>query len=520
MGRYKEAPWGYECPYKNACPHLGMSTTWATLLLSDVEEDSYRDGHAWVAAQKELKALEEENKRLRARVAELESRLKQQHRMRFKPNKTRSTPKEESTAGGKIPRTRGAPPGHPPWHRAAPQRVDRSVSVPPPTICPHCQREGLASVDKEHVQIQEDIVLQPRTVVTRYVHQLAYCPTCGRDVFQTAEGELRNCSIGPVTKATAVYLRHEVKLSYRDIQKVFSGLFGMPFVPASAMAFSHRTAEQGMHLYEDLRTKIHAARIVHGDETSWRIDGNGAYLWYAGNNDVAFYHVDRSRSSEVAVSIFGSAFSGYLVADSYAAYNAINPKRRQACLSHLKRTSKEIRERIKLLPAKQQDARTLRFCKALNTFFSICCRIHRKRTKGTLSFSTAKKLIPRLQGTLDTICRLPLADHDAENLRTRITHPSRDGPNLFTFLIVNGMPPTNNHAEQALRLPVIFRKISFGSRSLFGAQAMATNLSLLATAKRQQRDPIQLFKTLLLHGRLTPLSTLYDPANIPTIDSS
>jgi hypothetical protein len=311
-----------------------------------------------------------------------------------------------------------------------------------------------------------------------------------------------------------------VKLSYRDIQKVFSGLFGMPFVPASAMAFSHRTAEQGMHLYEDLRTKIHAAQIVHGDETSWRIDGNGAYLWYAGNENVGFYHVDRSRSSEVAVSIFGSAFSGNLVADSYAAYNAIHPKRRQVCLSHLKRASKEITERVRLLPARRQDARTLRFCKALSTFFSICCRIDRRRKNGTLSFSVAKAFIPRLERTLHTICRFPLADHDAENLRMRITHPTRDGPNLFTFLEVNGMPPTNNHAEQALRLPVIFRKISFGSRSLLGAQAMAANLSLLTTAKRQQRDPINLFKTLLLQGRLTPLSTLYDPANIPTIDSS
>ena len=46
----------------------------------------------------------------------------------------------------------------------------------------------------------------------------------------------------PVAQAAAVYMRHEVKLSYRDVCKVFDGLFGMPFVPASAMAFSHRTA--------------------------------------------------------------------------------------------------------------------------------------------------------------------------------------------------------------------------------------------------------------------------------------
>jgi len=151
-------------------------------------------------------------------------------------------------------------------------------------------------VDKTHVQLQEDIVLQPRTVVTEYVHQMAYCPGCRREVFQTAEEELRNCEIGPVTKAAAVYLRHEVKLSYRDVRKVFTGLFGMPFVPASAMAFSHRTAKHGEHLYEDLRDKIRAADLAHGDETYWRIDGKSAQLWYAGNTQVGFFHADPSSA--------------------------------------------------------------------------------------------------------------------------------------------------------------------------------------------------------------------------------
>ena len=108
--------------------------------------------------------------------------------------------------------------------------------------------------------------------------------------------------------------------------------------------------------------------------------------------------------------------------------------------------------------------------------------------------------------------------HLYEDLRDKIR--ACEVLHLFTFLKVNGMPPTNNHAEQALRLPVIFRKISFGSRSLHGAQALATNLSLLTTAKRQNRNPIDLFRHLLLHGPNTPLVALYDPENIPPFDSS
>jgi len=471
-------------------------------------------------AGKQIAALEEDNQELAARVAELESRLKQQHRLRFKPNRKAAKSRATANRDKKIPRKRGAPLGHPPWRRPVPKKVDRTVPVPPPTVCPHCEQRELEPVENPHIQIQEDVVLQPRPVVTKYIHQQAYCPNCRREVFQTADGELRNCEIGPVTKSTIAYLRHDAKMSYRDIKKVFKGLFGMPFVPASAMAACHRTAEQGAHLYEDLRDKIRAAYIAHADETHWRIDGQGAYLWYGGNPQIGFYHADYSRSSDVAVSIFGRAFPGNLVADSYAAYNAINPKRRQACLAHLMRKAKEIAERISLMPKNKQDQQALRFCNSLKKFFSICCRIDQRRNNGTVSFSKAKTHVPRLQRTLDSICRLPLADDDAENLRNRITDPKRDGRRLFTYLEVKGMPPTNNHAEQALRLPVIFRKISFGSRSLLGAQALATNLSLLTTAKRQGKDPVALFKTLLLRGADTPLSALYNQAEIPVMDSS
>ncbi len=515
MGRHKHAPWGFNCPYRQACPHLdGISAKWASLQLYDLDRDQFRDWHSLAAAEKEVKALDEENRELSARVTELESRLKQNHRLRFKPNRKTLSQDRES------PRKRGAPAGHPPWRRRKPSGVDRSVSVPAPSVCPHCKEEGLAAAGTTHVQIQEDIVLQPSTVVTEYVHQMAYCPGCRRDVFETAEGELRNCEIGPITKAVAVYLRHEVKLSYRDVHKVFTGLFGMPFVPASAMAFSHRTAQQGAHLYEDLRDKIRAADVAHGDETHWRIDGQGAQLWYAGNTQIGFFHADHSRGSDVAVSIFGSSFGGNLVADSYAAYNAINPKRRQACISHLIRKAKDIADRIELMPKRKQDKRALRFCKSVKKFFELCCRIDQRRKNGRVTFSIARTHIPRLQRVLGSLCQHPLADDDAENFRKRITDPKRDGQNLFTFLKVNGMPPTNNHAEQSLRLPVIFRKISFGSRSLLGAQSLASNLSLLTTAKRQGRDPIAMFQNILLNGSDTPLSTIYEPSALTPWDSS
>ena len=96
-------------------------------------------------------------------------------------------------------------------------------------------------------------------------------------------------------------------------------------------------------------------------------------------------------------------------------YNAIHPKRRQACLAHLIRKAKEIADRIELMPKKKQGRNSLRFCKSVKKFFVFCCRIDQRRKNGSISFSAAKAHITRLQRTLDTICLHPLADADAEN---------------------------------------------------------------------------------------------------------
>ncbi len=494
MGKYPEAPFGYQCPYQHCCPHLGgISATWAGHLLADVGRDQFRDGHLARNAEAEIAALQADVDRLGKDNADLRARLKQEHGSRFKPNRP---PPDEN----KPQRKRGAPKGHPPWSRRKPDHVDATVHIPAPDICPHCQTRGLIASQKQNEQLQEDIILQPRTRVVRYIHALAYCPTCRRDVYQTAEGELRNCEIGPTTKATAVFLRHTLKLSLRDVRRIFRDLFGMPFVPASAMSFGRAVAAAAEPHHQTLRNKVRTADIIHADETGWRLDGKSGYLWYAGTPDFSFFHIDRSRSGDVALSIFGDAFGGGLVADDYAGYNAIHPAQRQSCLAHLTRKAKEIAELMVLNPATRGDEVSSTFCVKIRSLFSDACDLGRQRDTGQISFSAAKARIPQLYQRLHAICAHPLPNVEAEKFRLRLLDPARDYHRLFTFLKINRMPPTNNQAEQTLRHEVLFRKMIFGSRSDLDAHALAVNASMLQTIQCQHLDPIPILKSLLLNG--------------------
>jgi transposase len=515
MGRYKEAPFGFNCQYRHACPHLnGTSTTWASILIADKDNDDLRDGHFIRHAEKELNTLETELEKANAEIEMLRAENKRLHQRQFKPNR-RKPPPEDPQQKPLQKKKRGPPFGHPPWNRRPPDHIDKTINVPAPDTCPHCGCTSLKPSKEKQKRCQEDIILQPTTFVTEFVHDTSFCPKCRRSVFQTAPNELRNSLIGPVTKATAVFMRHEVKLSYDDICKIFKGVFGMPFVPASAVNFDQRLASLGKGIYEDLRDKIRSSHIAHGDETSWRIDGQGAQLWYAGNRDLAFYLADPSRGGDVALSIFGENWPGNLVADDYAGYNPVNPASRQSCLAHLSRHAKEITQEILLLPKNLQDQASIRFCARLRDFFSECCALGKARNSGRISFSKAKAHKPEFQRRLNAICRDRLNYPKAENLRQKLTDPVRDANRIFTFLDINGMEPTNNHAEQSLRLPVIFRKICFGSRSTLGAQTFSTNLSLITTAKRQQRDPLAFLQTLLLQGPSVAQPFLYrnSPAN-------
>ena len=146
---------------------------------------------------------------------------------------------------------------------------------------------------------------------------------------------------------------------------------------------------------------------------------------------------------------------------------------------------------------------------AIAEFFSEVCALDRKRRSGHLPRKQARALVPTLRRRLKRLCATPLTHPKTINLSARLLDPKRDAKKLFTFLTRPGMPPTNNHAERALRGPVISRKISFGSRSDDGAKAFAILASLLGTARRQNQPPIPFLYKLFTADSATAQAALY-----------
>ena len=192
MGKKARAPWGYRCPWQEACPHLeGMSTHW----MWERHQEDIWENHDLRRQVDELRLVCREQERtirqLEKEYAGLKAQLDALHRKQFKAGtKSSSAGQDAPPQQAQEKKKRGAPKGHPPWTRRRPRHVDRRVRVPAPRRCPHCQSRRLEPCQERSEHLQEDIVLCPRTHVTCFDHEQAWCPVCQRAVLQTAEGEL------------------------------------------------------------------------------------------------------------------------------------------------------------------------------------------------------------------------------------------------------------------------------------------------------------------------------------------
>ncbi len=499
MSRRMDAPVDFECPYRHSCPHLDtLSTTWVMEVYQESFELRERLHRLEIESQQQIDQL---HKTLLERDQTI-AQLRLQHQKQFKANvKPAPTP-----IAVKV-RRRGAPRGHPPWRRRQPSQIDQVIHVDAPSVCPHCQCDRLLPSPQTHEHVQEDIVLTPRPRAVKFVHRQGFCPRCRRDVYQTAPGEMRNCPIGPITRAVAADLRYNLQIPYRKVQYILRRLFGMTLVHATAMNFDRKTTALARPLHQQLQVMLQSADVAYADETSWRQDGRGHYVWFGGNEHLSVYHITDNRSCDSAVQLLGEQFDGTLISDDYASYNAVESKRRQTCWNHLRTAAREVAQQIELADATARMPLSVEFCHKLQRFALRMCELGQKLRKNKLARAKAIAMIPNLQRQLRRFAGKKLEHPAAETLRLRLIQ--KDWDKLFTFLRVKGVEPTNNLAERALRLLVIMRKICFGTRSAAGSESHAVLASVLQTARKQGKEAIEFVKQLLTEPTASAKAALF-----------
>jgi hypothetical protein len=75
-------------------------------------------------------------------------------------------------------------------------------------------------------------------------------------------------------------------------------------------------------------------------------------------------------------------------------------------------------------------------------------------------------------------------------------------PAMWLFVTTEGVEPTNNAAERAIRPAVIWRRTSFGSQTRAGSTFVQRMLTVVTTLKSQQRNVFEFMTQAVAAARI------------------
>jgi transposase len=283
-----------------------------------------------------------------------------------------------------------------------------------------------------------------------------------------------------------LYLHHSHHVGFARLSRMMAELFGLK-ISEGAIANAFRRTENALTAAcRAIKEKLLGARVIASDETTSRIDGGTHWHWVFVSTAAVLHQIAPSRAKAVARGVLGDRRPAAWVSDRYAGQQDLAPAH-QVCLAHLLR---DVQYAI--------DCGDQVFAPRLRDLLRWAIRIGRRRD--TLRATTLRHYHARAERRLDALVAMPAAHPAGRELQTAV---KAWRTKFFLFLEDPDVPATNNVCERELRPSVVFRKVTGGFRSDWGAQIHAGYRSVTGTARLQGHSPIQAV-THLLAGTFTP----------------
>ena len=346
--------------------------------------------------------------------------------------------------------------------------------------------------------------------ITEYQCQCVVCPECGKATQAELPREAQG-HFGPRLTALIAYLTVVCRMPRRMVRELLEQVLAIPLSLGSIQNSWEQASEAVAEPCAELERQLPHEPVVNSDETGYRTSGEKRWLWALVAANFVFYKIALTRGAEVLVELLGEVFAGILCSDRCASYLKYHKGDAQFCWAHFKRNILGIQE-----IGKTTDAE--RFCRDALALHARLFRLwHRFRDGPGVRYGplTREQLIAKsipLEKQFFALADRYLDSHDKDvaNLALALLqHFER----FFGFLRHEGVEPTNNVAEQALRCAVQWRKISFGSRSAQGEVAVARLLTVTRTCRMQNRAPLDyLVNALRSHRNELPIPSLLKTA--------
>ncbi len=419
------------------------------------------------------------------RITELEKRLAKYERPPKTPDNSSMPPskgqKPDQPTLPKPPRK-----SRPGFGRALEPNPDHVVDARL-DVCPHCTATW-PHANQTPQQVYDRIELPPiKPDVTRVQLFGGRCACCGERAVATAPTGLEPGSpFGKSIAAMVIYLHYAHAIGLERLAGLFGEIFGLTISEGALCNILARAQAPLAAAAQAIEAQVKAAEIVASDETSVRVMKKTYWEWVFVTACAVLHIIRPSRGADVVRALFGAVRPHVWISDSLGSQRG-HADLWQVCLAHLLRDAQYA-----------IDCGDAGFAQAFKRLLLRAIAIGRRRE--SLRDSTLAQYRADLDRRLDRILALPRCGPAAEKLRRRI---ARDRAHLFVFVTDRAVAATNNACERALRPSVIFRKVTNGFRSEWGAQTYAAFRSVVSTAKANGRAVLDDLRRVLA----TPVET-------------
>jgi transposase len=335
----------------------------------------------------------------------------------------------------------------------------------------------LQGADPQPQRHQVTEIPRGKPVVTAYQLHRLVGPVCGEATRAELPTGVPNGGFGPRVQAITALCTGAYHLSKRTTQTLLEDLFGVSMGLGTVANLEQAMVQALVEPVAAARAYVQAQPAAYLDETGWREGRQRAWRWTAVTASVTVLVVRLSRGAIVAHELLGERFWGWLVTDRWRAYTWYPVWRRQGCGAHLWRDIEAMIER---------GGRSRELGEGLHAQAHQMFHWWPRVRDGTLtqaSFGTYMRPIrqeveelleagqtggvPKTAG----VCRAIL----------KVRHA------WWTFVRHEGIEPTNNAAERAIRPGVLWRKGRFGTQRAEGSRFVEAMMTVVATLTPQQR---------------------------------
>lgn len=461
--------------------------------------------------EKQLADAERQIADAQKQIADLERQLALR-----KQNSTNSSkpPSSDGLAGEQRPRGRkhksrrkpGGQPGHTGHHRRLiPTAEVSAIEVLLPRQCGHCggrlsqnPRTMTTQGEPRRHQVTELPPMQPH--ITEYQLPHVVCDHCGKTTRAPLPEEIAG-HFGPQLAALIAYLTVVCRMPRRVVEALLAQVLGIEISLGSTQKCWEQASQAVAQPCQELEGQLKDEPVLNVDETGWRTNGDKRFLWAFVAARYVVYTVAATRGSAVLTGLLGAVFQGILCSDRFSAYLKYHQGQGQFCWAHLKRHLLGMMEFTK-------NNAVERFCRDALALHARLFRLWHKFRGGHIDRSQLYLRSIPIQKHIFQLAERHL-DSQHREVRNLATALFVYNERLFTFLEEEGVEPTNNSAERALRTGVQWRKVCFGNRSAAGELATARLLTVAETCDLQRLNTLAyLTAAIACHRRRQPVTSL------------